>query len=243
MKKRMQLILWGSLVTSLLVYSPLARANMSASPWIHVLVQKGQNVEVTVNIFEDASWETYHGVPFPSFDVAYSLERWGTQREWVFEDRTFHKEDAVSVSPRMCQWPFGEDEFLPADECASDPEGCVDCDGDGVAECSSWNFCAVAYRFTVVDECVPPFMDDGTMTGAVYYNLTSRELVETSDEFREMEGFGDQNITVADTGDECLDALRDDDNGCSVSRVGVSKNRVGGLGILLMLLGSVIFTS
>ena len=149
-------------IASLLFNLP-ALANASYSAWIHDLVQKGQNVEVTFNIFEEPSQETYHGVPFPSFDVSYTLYRWGAGTP-IFENRVFKKEDAESVTGYECQYE---------NETGDWSEDCEETDG-GVSGCPS--FCAVAYRFTAVDECVPPH------EGEVLYSLTSRELEAQSDE-------------------------------------------------------------
>lgn len=189
-------------------FSHSTAANMSYSPWVHELNQVGQDVEVTVQVFEDASIDLVEGeMPLPDLDSTYTLTRGGHQPgTTLFEDRTFSAEEAFEVTDYGCQsFEPGLDSVEP-DFCQNYPESCVDCDDDSEPEC--YGFCAVAYRFEVLDECVPP--------GSWYYAMSTPES-EQHGLFHEGEGLGSTNTGVQDTGDSCLD---DDDSGCSVSGVG-----------------------
>ncbi|MCP4677068.1 MAG: hypothetical protein GY854_16445 [Deltaproteobacteria bacterium] len=153
-------------------------------------------MKVTINIFDESSAAVaYEGteseIPFTSLGSAYTLIRMGQDGNTkVFEDRVFTKEEAVGKSQYSCrEWDF----------CTSP----ADCNDDGLSEC--YGFCAVAYRFEVVDKCVPP--------ADTYYYVTTPELEAISD-FPADEGFGVHSAHIEDTGESC--------NACSVTAVGRS---------------------
>jgi hypothetical protein len=213
------------LVATIAVALPgVAAANMSYTPWVHELNQVGQDVEVTVQVFEES--DTLLGedeIPMPDLDSAYTLTRsgtgWGTT---LLEDHVFAAEDAFEVVEYGCVLvdPWG-----PGD--CPGHEYCVDCDGDDEAECNG--FCAVTYRFLVIDECVPP--------GETMYGIRTPE---TESVFYEGEGLGFTNTGIEDTGAACLD----DDSGCSVSGLGARRTTSAltalfllGIGLLAVTLG------
>lgn len=204
---------------SLLIAAPAA-ANISVTPWIYEVEQVGQDTEVTIAIFEDCSEEfIIDDVPFPGLDQPYTLFRWGFEDQYpvyLFEDRVFTADEAVEVTPYQCQGPAELNE-----ECATDPDWCVDCDEDGVPEC--YGFCAVAYRFTVVDGCVPP-------GGEQYYTITTPSVMGT--EYHAGEGLGHHSTGFEDTGDPCLD-----DASCSISRVHAAGPSEIPLALLMLAVG------
>lgn len=201
-----------------------ASANMSYTPWVHELNQVGQDLEVTVQVFEDASIDLVEGeVPLPDLGSTYTLVRWGSKPgTTLFEDRAFSAGEAFEVTEYGCQvWDPTIDSAEP-DFCQNYPESCVDCDDDSEPEC--YGFCAVAYRFEVLDECVPP--------GEWYYSMNTPES-EQHGLFNEGEGLGSTNTGVEDTGDPCLD---DGDSGCSVSGVG-AQAPLGALALFMLAIG------
>jgi len=197
-----------------------AAANMSYTPWVHELNQVGQDVEVTVQVFEESDVLLGEDeIPMPGFDSQYTLVRWsaGSGDVVLLEDHVFAPEDAFEVTEFECHtWNIWYD-----DGC-SDPAWCDDCDGDDVLEC--YGFCAVAYRFLVVDHCVPP--------GDAMYGIRTPECHSV---WAEGEGLGFTNTGIEDTGDACLD----DDSGCSVSGVGGDAGVGAVTGAILVLLGIV----
>jgi hypothetical protein len=158
-------------------------------------------------------------IPMPDLDSAYTLTRRGNKGSFatLLEDHVFAAENAFEVTEYDCHgWDgFGHDPGF----CEVYPEDCVDCDGDDVVEC--YGFCAVAYRFLVVDDCVP--------SGDVMYFIGTPE---TESVWYENEGLGFTSTGVEDTGDSCLD----DESGCSVSRVG-SRDLEGALALFLIAIG------
>jgi hypothetical protein len=190
----------------------VAAANMSYTPWVHELNQVGQDVEVTVQVFEES--DTLLGedeIPVPDLGSAYTLTRSGTDEfETLLEDHVFAAGDAFEVTEFGCV----PRNIWGSDSCPGS-EHCEDCDDDGEAECDG--LCAVTYRFLVIDECAPP-------GDALYYIRTP----ETESVWYENEGLGFTNTVVEDTGAACLD-----DSGCSVSGVGAGS----GAGLALFLLG------
>lgn len=97
----------------------------------------------------------------------------------------------------------------------------MDCDEDGEPECNG--FCAVAYRFKVIDECVPP--------GDLYYNITTPSVEGT--EWMAGEGLGHASTVVEDTGDSCLSGSSD----CSVAGAGRATGPL--LALLMVAVGGV----
>ncbi|MDD5308369.1 MAG: hypothetical protein PHU25_13695 [Deltaproteobacteria bacterium] len=217
----------GLLALGALLAPAAARANESYSPWVHELIQKGQDVEITVQVFEDASIELAQGVPLPDLSSRYRLWRdYDVGSETLFKDRVFTAEEAINVPSYGCQVPPDFD----MSECEESPEVCVDCDSDAVPECPG--FCAVAYQFLVADECVPP--------GEWYYWMSTPEADEHG-LYYEGEGLGFTNTVVKNTGDPCLDQPAADSGpaldgssgtGCNVSGLGSPR----GQGVLFVLM-------
>jgi hypothetical protein len=188
---------------------------MSYTPWVHELNQVGQNVEVTVQVFEDSS--TLLGedqIPMPDLSSAYTLHGSGSV---LLSDHVFSPDDAFEITDFQCNvWnPW------ISEECSSS-ELCEDCDDDGVAECDG--FCAVAYRFLVVDECAEP--------GDAMYGIRTPE---TESVWYENEGLGFTNTVIEDTGDECLS-----DCGCIAAGAG---GRMSEEIVAIFVLGIMLFAA
>jgi hypothetical protein len=196
-----------------------ASANISYTPWVHELNQVGQDVEVTVQVFDESDamlGPEGEQIPVPDLSSAYTLTRVGIDvSKTLLEDQVFSPKDAFEVIEYGCVprniWFSGD---CPGDW------NCEDCDDDGEAECDG--FCAVTYRFSVVDDCAAP-------GDAMYYMRTDY----AGPAWYEDEGLGFTNTVVEDTGDPCLD----DDSGCSVSGVGRDAGVGAVTGAILMLVG------
>ena len=182
----------SALVTGLIIVliGTGAAANEAVSKWIHSLVQEGQSVRITIQIFDEVDEEelVYDTFDFPGFDDQYSLIRFGAgPQETVADGLVFDPAQAVEVTDFVCH--TGEESLA---ECT---EPCV-----GV--------CAVAHRYEIVDDCVP--------VGLQYYQLTIPAIA--NDPTYHDEGLGTQTIDVEDyAGDSCFD---DDTGVCAVTAVG-----------------------
>jgi hypothetical protein len=185
-----------------LLWSGAAAANMSATPWIHSLLQDGPDIVIEFAVFDETEATNPEGEPLPGFDVAYTLRLVSHEDHYaVFEGRTFERSEAESVSGYTCHvwdsWNEGA-----CEEGAS----CVDCDEDGVDECDG--FCGVAYYYTVVDEC-PPL--------SVGESLYSVHTDPPYDLYAEGEGLGFETLLIDDVGAACQ---HPDDGGCSAASAG-----------------------
>ena len=129
------------LAVALLAVPTLVSANMSYSPWVHEIVQKGGDMEITVQIFDKTTAANGDGEPLPGLDAKYTLKRGGTV---LFEDRVFDPEEAEEVTGFVCHAWNSSDEYGECD----DETGA---DGGVGGECAG--FCGVAYRYKVVDHC------------------------------------------------------------------------------------------
>lgn len=199
-----RLLLGWACVLIVLLASTAASANFAGTPWIHDLAQEGQDVRITIQVFEEASAELVHETfEFPGLETRYTVTRFGDgPQETVVDQRLFPAGDAIEVTPNVCHTDEGSDA-----ECT---EPCA-------------GFCAVAYRFEVVDECAP--------VGYQYYQVTIPAIA--ADPTYADEGLGTAAITVTDyAGDSCFD---DKTGICSVAAVG--RGAPCGCAALLVLLG------
>jgi hypothetical protein len=194
---------WVCTFAGLLLWTGAASANMSATPWIHELIQNGPDVVIEFAVFDETEATNDDGEPLPGLDAAYTLQLVSHEDYYaVFEGRVFDPAEADSVSGYTCHvwdsWNEGScEEGAP----------CVDCDDDGTDECDG--FCGVAYYYTVVDEC-PPLSDGETM-----YSVHTEPPYDL---YYEGEGLGFETMVIEDVGAACQ---HPDDGGCSASRAGV----------------------
>jgi hypothetical protein len=182
-------------------------ANSSFTPWIHSLVQEGQSVRLTIQVFEDATEElVYDTFEFPGLDEAYSVTRWGTgQAETVVDGYLFDPAAALVVSDYVCHGDDGT-ETACTEDCGT--------------------FCAVAYRYEFVDECVP--------AGQQFY-VVNVPAIEADPTWSD-EGLGMQDIDVDDyPGDSCFD---DDTGVCTV--VAPGRPQGAAIAIFALLLGALL---
>jgi hypothetical protein len=235
LKKR---VLFLSLV-AFLALPMTAEANMSTTPWIFEIVQNGQEVEITFSVFEDSSEERVledyspgrpdidsEGLLFPDLSNTYSLKRFGENdpdKGVVFADRLFLAQDADIVTEYTCQ-----DNGILKDV-ACDPEfedGCIDCDSDDIAGCHG--FCAVAYRYTVIDSCPPP--------GPKYYRVSTPEVEVYLGEVHNdsNNGLGMASFSVAQSNTSCIEDETEETSDCSVAGVGIQSDRLMLLNFLLL---------
>ena len=167
-----------------------ALANDGTPPKLFELIQEGQDVAVTLEIV---------GGGEPGTGEEYDLVREGASGEVdVLVGESLDSSDAASSEVR-CRggWDYAED-------CAENPDDCLDCDEDGVPECpleyDGW--CETAYYFEVIDSCVP--------AGGTTYTLSADGW-----SFEDSE-----SIDVVDSGEECTVPGAGETDGCSVAGVG-----------------------
>ncbi len=171
-----------------------AMADAAPFPSINSLVQKGQDVQITISINEfvdNSEWIlSLKGV---------------NQKEWlVFEDRDFFNEKPSSIS-KECQDAY----HLPdggAFDCSASPQDCFDCDGDNVPECYSGINCVSTSSFDIIDNCVYPGHTTYTLfSGPSEYSYKNLEVIDTDDDCLEQDAGADSG------GDSGSDADGDSD--------------------------------
>ena len=198
-----------------------ARANFSYSPWVHELIQKGGDMAVNVQIFDQVDEiATPEGTPVPDMSARYTLKRMTSDASVVlFENRVFDSSEADEVTPYMCH-SWSNNVVGTADGsdagCDDELEHCADCDKDGTPECNG--FCAVAYRYTVVDHCPPADAPE-----LYYWMFVEPEVHRIPDEGL---GFTTGHFKSEEAGGVC-----DSEEKCSVTRVG----REGGSSFVSMV--------
>ena len=217
----MKYIFTVSLPGAVLLLSQTGAANMSYSPWVHEIIQNGNDNEITVQIFGETTWVNGGGEPLPGAEAKYTLTRMSTEGSAeVFKDRQFDPAKAEEVTDFGCQrWELEESSH--PDECTDYPEYCEDCDGDGTPECPG--FCGKAYRYTVTDHCPP---DDNQL---MYWMKTdpAYDVVYESEE--------DLGFTAgAFSGTE---QCTDEQHGCTVSGAVGRASRNAWMEIAAVLLG------
>jgi hypothetical protein len=185
-------------------------ANMSYTPWVHKMVQKGADVEITVQIFDETTATNDEGDPLPGLDDAYTLGRLSvTESGTVFEDRVFDPGEADEVTEYICH---------------SWSEWYEDAASGGCDEATCNGFCGVAYRYKVMDHC-PPFNQEdlyGMSTASGYDLHGVGEGLGFTNGFDVEEEEGDL-CGVAQGGDSSVSA------NCSVNRIGPKSLKILGL--------------
>jgi len=175
-----------------------ARANMASMDdrWFAALTQDGRDVHFQIQLIEEDP---------PNFDTTWKLVRGG---EVLFENRQFVREEADAVVGPGCI-------------SVNSVEAPLDCDEDGDAEC--WGLCGTAYRYGIVDDCVPE-------DHALYSLFDESTFDEDGNPPEGSDGyFRIVDITAKDK--SCLDS-----GGCSVAAVS-GRSSEAGLAALMLLLG------
>lgn len=116
---------------------------------IHSLFQIDEDVEIVLGIDEY------------SLDLSYKLTFGdGYEQKILFEDRGFDQSENIGDY----EYCHSGSEFI--ETCREDPErDCIDCDGDGVAECP-YVRCDHRYLFSTIHPCAP----SGLITYIVHYH-------------------------------------------------------------------------
>lgn len=184
-------------VAALLLAASSARANMASMDdrWFAALTQDGRDVSFQIQLIEEDP---------PNFDTTWKLVRSG---EVLFEHRQFVRAEADAVVGPGC---IG----------VNSVEGPVDCDEDGDAEC--FGLCGTAYRYALVDECVPE-------DHALYSLYDESTFDENGDPPEGSDGYF-RIVDVTSKDDSCLDA-----GGCAVAAPGHAWQ--GGLAALMLIVG------
>jgi hypothetical protein len=128
-----------------LLLGPLASANDGAPPGIHALIQEGPDVLIVLRIYAEGGE--------PGVDEAYTVGREGEPP--IVAEHVFDPAEAVDAEVG-CRHYSDQELCLGA---APDDSLCIDCDEDGVPECSRHSFenwCERKLFFEVVDTCVQP---------------------------------------------------------------------------------------
>jgi len=223
MKSKKTLILLGALLASLI--SGNALANDGTPPWIHELVQSDDtNITITIGIVDSGE---------PGLSSSYTVERDGPEGvETVIEETSFVAADADETEER-CRG--GMDMTA---QCEKDPTYCVDCDGDKILECNTYDYgwCETVYYFDVVDWCVPAGETDYSFFEADFQYVIDQETIEVepwdgeceppatdtdTDTDSDIDSDSDSD-TDSDSDSDGDDAEGNSDDGCTVSGVGSS---------------------
>jgi MYXO-CTERM domain-containing protein len=143
--------------------SAVARADTGPPSGLASIIQEGQ--DVVVGLQQDES-------------VCHLWRRDLTTDEEtaICDGREFVAEERAGRTATACH-----DSYIW--DCETQPDHCVDCDGDGVNECSG--YCWALDLYSVVDPCVAP--------GQYEYRT-----------YAALSGIGVRSIDVTDTGDACL---------------------------------------
>lgn len=215
------------LCAGLVLISRVGLANMSYSPWVHEVIQNGQNMEITVQIFDESTGTNTAGEPLPGFESKYTLTRYGSGEAsatvTVLKEHTFDPAEADAVTEVGCRWWSGAEDLSLCDADAGSAVDCEDCDNDGVGEC--YGFCGKAYQYKFIDSCPPADQD-------LMYGMTATpayDWVAGSDE-----GLGFTTATFS--GDaQCPDSSAS--GNCSATNIGGSgRNHRWFQSLLAMLL-------
>jgi MYXO-CTERM domain-containing protein len=173
-----------------------AEANMQSDRWFYDISNDGRDVHFMIQLIEEDP---------PNFDTTFKLTR--NVDAVLFEHRQFVKEEADEVFGPGCVEDWSEAGYFNAD-----------CDSDGTDDCAGT--CGTAYRYDIVDECVPDSAADYKL-----FDETTGEQVGTY-----VFEFG------PDPDDSCLDSGGTGDSGCSVAAVPESTSEAG-LAALMLLVG------
>lgn len=182
----------------------IALANDGVPPELHELMQAGPDVVITLRIFDEGGE--------PGVDEAYTVGREGA--EPLVAGHMFNPADAVQVEVG-CRHYSDQDLCVGADP---DDSLCIDCDEDGLPECSRHSFenwCERELFFELVDTCAPP--------GEATYLFSADEWSFSQSE----------NLLVVATGEQCEAA----GCGCEAASSGWTAPATGALMMLIGLLG------
>ncbi len=201
MKPTKKLMLAGALIA--LFISGNVAANDGTPPWIHELVQNNTNVNIKLGIVGNGE---------PGIEAAYRIERDGSEGEVaIIDDKTFEEVDAFNTVDR-CRNGWDH-----TDQCASDPDGCLDCDGDTVLECDTMDdgWCETVFYFEVVDWCVP--------AGSTAYSFfkMGNDYTEDDETIYVEEWTEDCELPAADADTDTDGDTDSDSDGCSIVGAGL----------------------
>lgn len=195
---------------------PIAFANDGPPPrlWAEV---SGHSATLTVGLYEGGE---------PGVEGTFQLVQLdgaGQIAATVLEDHSFAADTPIGPTG-VCRHPDGPDTGI---DCATAPERCLDCDLDGVPECTDvTGYCAGGHLYEVVDPCVEP--------GEWTWQLRQDD-----------EDYGaDASGTVEDAGQDCTTAPTgsdDDDSGDPAASGGCGCDgqgaATGGLGLAMFAVG------
>ena len=149
-------------------------------------MQQGDGVQITLKLYAD-------GEPgmSDSFDL---VRRQGEEETSLLEGRSFQSVEATDIGA-SCRAKDLEDtgELV---NCLQTPQWCVDCDGDGTAECPT--DCRDWYQIPVTDGCVPP--------GETEYGLATAGDLGEGEEAR-------AELVVEDVEQDCMGPVSPVDSG------------------------------
>jgi hypothetical protein len=185
-----------------------AFANAESKRWFYAISNDDRDMHLTIQLIEEDP---------PSFDTTFKLIRGEDEGdgEVVFEHRQFAKDEADEVFGPGCV----EDNYFEGVEFD-------DCDDDGTDECTG--ICGTAYRYEVVDECVP-----GNYALYRLYDETTLECVDSRDiEFVSH----DDSCLDADAPDGSADSGGSGGSGCSVTGV-PDRTTEAALAAFMLLIG------
>jgi len=194
------------IVLCVVLVSRISSADSGPRPYFYELIQKGQDVKITLGIA--LSGADYCSGESGEKNKCTLIRENGNDEKKIFEKRYFMNEEAED-DVRKCV-AYGSEEM-----CAEKPEECVDCDGDGTAEC--WTGSGGCYTFQLfyfMDRCVPP--------GVTTYTLFDLDYMQ--DEIS-------KDIEVEDIDTSCADS-------CSTAAVGSYSHGVN----IYLVLGAVFFS-
>jgi hypothetical protein len=219
-------LVFSGVTMAVLMFSVVAKANDGMPSEIHQLVQKGSNVEITMEIWDPGD---------PGMHYNWSLDRvTATETVPVFENVHFTPEDADSVGEPYCRvYDFAVED--PEAKCATSSE-CIDCDGDGKEEC--WGYCEVPYYFTFTDYCVPGGEVTYLPSILMHDDWIAKDWLEESLVVTPWDPpCNDEKQTDSDpeTGDEDNPKGSGGTVNCSLVRVGFENGEMSLLGLLTLL--------
>lgn len=190
-------IMSAACVIALSVFSAQeTRANSGPTPRFHSLIQRGQDIYITLAIPDD-------GYLLASDPYTLVREEEGKSKA-IFENKIFwdSKEAAVDFE-QVCDRNYDYNDEV---DCTATSEKCRDCDGDGAPECYMKDYCDWYGLYQVVDECVTP--------GKVVYSIRNERRDYAQDS---------KNIVVSDAGEDCLESSGADGgiscNDCEASAI------------------------
>ncbi len=174
------------------------RADGAIDELKYSLVQRGQDVQITLHLMDGPSW-------------ILTLEG-KNQKQWtVFDGRDFSKETPSSIE-HDCMYNNYLNDGGTFD-CDTSPDYCEDCDGDQVLECHG--SCYQMNIYHAVDRCVAPGHTTYTLYESSYPGgqyLNSLDVVDSGEPCLDHDGGPDSGIDAGGDSDTDADADADGDS-------------------------------